>query len=287
MLWRLARPHHWIKNILIFVPIVLGHRLQHTGDLQRVIATFFALSLGASALYIINDIRDAEHDRAHPAKRLRPIAAGTVSIGAALVFALILALAATALALFIGIEVSLWLITYAVMSLLYSIWFKKRVALDVIVLSGLYTLRILAGGAAANIVVTDWLLAFSCFLFLGLALLKRYADLGYLHDRGETLAPGRDYVVADRELIRSMGVASSMISVLVLALYIRDDAARQLYPDHRWLWLICPLYLYWIAHMWFLAYRRKIEDDPIVVAGRDPVSYAVAVLIGVVAYAAL
>jgi 4-hydroxybenzoate polyprenyltransferase len=287
MILRLARPHHWIKNILVFVPIILGHRLDHTEDLQRVIATFFALSLGASALYIINDIRDAEHDRAHPSKRHRPIASGAVGVGTALVFSLLLAVGAAALGFFIGLKVSLWLITYAAMSLLYSVWFKKRVALDVIVLSALYTLRILAGGAAANIIVTDWLIAFSSFLFLGLALLKRYADLGFLHDRGETLALGRDYFVNDRELIRSMGVASSMISVLVLALYIRDDAARQLYPDHRWLWLICPLYLYWIAHMWFLAYRRRIEDDPIVVAGRDPVSYAVAILICVVAYAAL
>jgi 4-hydroxybenzoate polyprenyltransferase len=174
-----------------------------------------------------------------------------------------------------------------VLSLAYSLWFKRRVFLDVLALSALWTIRVLAGGAAARVEVSDWLVALSVFLFVGLALLKRYADLGFLMTKDASAAPGRGYVTGDRDLLRSMGVTSGYLAVLVLALYLASPQVARLYESPRLLWLVCPLLLYWIAHMWFLAHRGAIKDDPIVVAARDPASYVVGVLIVLVVFAAV
>ena len=164
---------------------------------------------------------------------------------------------------------------------------RIRVFLDVLALSALYTIRLLAGGVAGRVEVSDWLMALSFFLFVSLALLKRYADIRFVASHGGENVPGRDYDTADVDLLRSMGVASGYLSVLVLALYLNGAQVTRLYESPRLLWLVCPLLLYWISHMWFLAHRGRIEDDPIVVAAKDPASYIVGVLIIVVTAAAV
>lgn len=286
-LLRSLRPLHWSKNVLLFAPVVLAHR---TGDAQAVTAAamaFAAFCLMASGMYLVNDVRDLEFDRAHPSKRNRQIATGALSPSVAIVAAIALIAAGVGIAYSVSLELVWYLAGYGVLSLVYSLWLKRRVFLDVLALSALWTMRVLAGGVAARVEVSDWLLALSVFLFVGLALLKRYADLGLLASQDTQAAPGRGYVTADRDLLRSMGVTSGYMAVLVLALYLTSPQVVRLYESPRLLWLVCPLLLYWIAHMWFLAHRGAIQDDPIVVAARDPASYIVGALIALLLFAAI
>jgi len=281
------RPLHWAKNLLIFGPLLLAHQIGSSARLVDTLLAFVAFSLAASGTYLINDVRDAAHDRLHPTKKERLIASGRMTPSAALTTAIVLIAAGLALAFFVQREVAAWLAGYVVLSLTYSIVFKRRVFLDVLALSALYSIRVLAGGAAARVEVSDWLLALSGFIFISLALLKRYADLRFLATRGEEALPGRDYSSGDVDLLRSMGVSTGMLAVLVLALYVTSEQVARLYTHRRLLWLVCPMLLYWIAHMWFLAHRGRIEDDPIVIAAKDPTSYIVAALIVVVSAAAV
>lgn len=286
-LLRALRPLHWTKNVLLFAPVVLAH---HTDDRAAMLASalaFAAFCAAASAMYLINDLRDLEFDRVHPNKRTRQIASGAVSRGTAIVASIVLLAIATAISYANSIELVSYVAAYVVLSLAYSLWFKRRVFLDVLTLSALWTIRVLAGGVAARVEVSDWLLALSVFLFVGLALLKRYADLGLLAAQATNAAPGRGYVTGDRDLLRSMGVTSGYMAVLVLALYLTSPQVVRLYESPRLLWLVCPLLLYWIAHMWFLAHRGAIQDDPIVVAARDPASYVVGALILLLLFAAI
>ena len=285
-LLRSLRPLHWTKNLLVFAPVVLAHRTGDAAALQASALAFAAFCLAASGTYLINDVRDLEFDRAHPTKRHRMIASGAVSPAIATVLGVILVLGGVALAYSVSLAVVGHLAVYGVLSLAYSLWLKRRVFLDVLALSALWTIRVLAGGAAAVVEVSDWLVALSVFLFVGLALLKRYADLGFLMKQDADAAPGRGYVTGDRDLLRSMGVTSGYLAVLVLALYLASPQVTRLYTSPRLLWLVCPLMLYWTAHMWFLAHRGAIKDDPIVVATRDPASYVVGVLIALIVFAA-
>jgi 4-hydroxybenzoate polyprenyltransferase len=286
-LLRSLRPLHWTKNVLLFAPVVLAHRAGDAAALASAGLAFAAFCLTASAMYLVNDLRDLDFDRAHPTKRLREIASGALPVPVAMVAAAVLLVAGVGIAWSVNGELLAYLVAYGVLSLVYSLWLKRRVFLDVLALSALWTIRVLAGGAAARVEVSDWLLALSVFLFVGLALLKRYADLGLLASQSATAAPGRGYVTADRDLLRSMGVTSGYMAVLVLALYLTSPQVTRLYESPRLLWLVCPLLLYWIAHMWFLAHRGEIQDDPIVVAARDPASYVVGALIALLVFAAI
>ncbi|HEX7707623.1 MAG TPA: UbiA family prenyltransferase [Thermoanaerobaculia bacterium] len=279
------RPLHWSKNLLVFAPVLLAHETS-SDALLAVLLAFTAFCLLASGTYLLNDVRDREHDRSHPKKRFREIASGGVAPLTALIAGVLLIASGVAIAASVSLELLWYLAGYALLSLTYSFVLKRRVFLDVLALSALWTIRVLAGGVAAGVEVSDWLLALSVFLFVGLALLKRYADLG-LHTAEVNVVPGRGYMPGDRDLVRSMGVASSYLAVLVLALYLSSPKVAELYGSPRLLWLICPLLLYWIAHMWFLAHRGEIQDDPIVVATRDPASYVVGILIMVIAWLAV
>ena len=278
-LLRALRPLHWTKNVLLFAPVVLAHQTGNPAAVGAAAMAFAAFCLTASAMYLVNDVRDLEYDRAHPNKRKREIASGALSPAVAMVTAALLLIAGVALAYRVSLELVWYLVAYGVLSLVYSLLFKRRVFLDVLALSALWTIRVLAGGIAARVEVSDWLLALSVFLFVGLALLKRYADLDN--------TPGRGYLPGDRDLLRSMGVTSGYMAVLVLALYLNSPQVTRLYQSPRLLWLVCPLLLYWIAHMWFLAHRGAIQDDPIVVAAKDPASYVVGALIALLLFAAI
>jgi 4-hydroxybenzoate polyprenyltransferase len=286
-LLRSLRPLHWTKNVLVFAPVILAHRGSDREALTAAGLTFLAFCLAASGTYLVNDVRDREFDRLHPNKRNRVIASGAVSPLVALIACAVLIGAGVIIAWSVSTEVIWYLAGYFLLSLVYSLWLKRRVFLDVLALSALWTIRVLAGSAAARVEASDWLLALSVFLFVGLALLKRYADLGFLAAQSTDAAPGRGYVTGDRDLLRSMGVTSGYLAVLVLALYLNSPQVARLYAHPRLLWLVCPLLLYWIAHMWFLAHRGHIEDDPIVVAARDPASYVVGALIALIVFAAI
>jgi 4-hydroxybenzoate polyprenyltransferase len=278
---------HWTKNVLLFAPLFLAHRTNDAHAIAAAALAFVSFCLTASAMYLVNDLRDLEFDRAHPNKRHRVIASGALSPTAAMFAVVVLLGAGIAIAYSVSIELLAYLAAYAILSLVYSLWFKRRVFLDVLALSALWTIRVLAGGVAARVEVSDWMLALCVFLFVGLALLKRYADLGLLAAQDTSTVPGRGYVKADRDLLRSMGVTSGYMAVLVLALYLTSPQVTRLYESPRLLWLVCPLLLYWIAHMWFLAHRGEIQDDPIVVAARDPATYVVGALIALLVFAAI
>jgi len=284
---RSLRPSHWTKNALLFAPLIFAHATGDGAAVRGTALAFLAFCCTASAMYLINDLRDLAFDRAHPTKRKRELAAGNLQPAAAMIAAVVLLIAGVAVAFAVSVELVSYLAAYATLALAYSLWLKRRVFLDVLALSALWTIRVLAGGAAAHREVSDWLLALSVFLFVSLALLKRYSDLGLLDAQSTALVPGRGYAAGDRDLVRSMGVTSGYLAVLVLALYLNSPEVVRLYSAPRLLWLACPLLLYWIAHLWFLAHRGAIEEDPMMVALRDPASYVVGALIALLLYAAI
>lgn len=284
---RALRAHQWVKNVLVFVPVLLDHRLSEVTTLSRAFAAFVAFCLAASGAYIVNDLLDVHADRAHPTKRYRPFASGALGAGFGWLLAPLLLADALLLGALLGHQFLGLLMLYVVTTTAYSVYLKRIAVLDVLLLAGLYTLRVLAGIAATGVTFSSWLLAFSTFLFLSLAFLKRYAELT-AHEAGEQEPlKRRGYQRRDREWLGAMGGASGYLSVLVLALYVNSDEVVRLYRAPLLLWLICPLLLYWTGRMWLLAYRGQIHEDPIVASARDPSSYAVGLLVLLVLYAAL
>lgn len=271
-LWlRGIRLHQWLKNLLIFVPAAAGHviDLPHATTL---LAAFVAFGLCASATYVINDLLDLEADRAHPRKRLRPFASAELSMQSGIAAAGIGLILAAGIAMLVGPRFALVLGVYLLLTLAYSLGLKQKVLVDVMALAALYTLRIIAGGEAAHIEVSFWLLAFSMFLFLSLALVKRCAELEVMLSVSRVHAAGRGYSVGDLVLLQQLGIASGYAAVLVLALYVNSPASQLLYEHPRRLWLLCPILLYWISRTWFITHRGNMHDDPLLFAIRDRIS---------------
>ncbi|HET9439147.1 MAG TPA: UbiA family prenyltransferase [Longimicrobiales bacterium] len=280
---RALRPHQWVKNTLLFMPLMLSHKLGNTAVFGQALIAFAAFSLAASSVYVTNDLLDLEADRAHPRKRRRPFASGALSIRTGvLLVPVLLGLAFTTAALFLPPLFTVGLVAYVVLSSAYSLYIKRLVLLDVFMLAGLYTLRVLAGGLATGIEISPWLAAFSMFFFTSLAFLKRYSELLLLGEHQQTQFHRRDYAASDMDLLRSLGSACGFVSVLVLALYINSPAVFELYERPSALWLVVPLFLYWVSRIWLFGHRGKVQDDPIVFAIKDPASYVIAVLIAAI-----
>lgn len=268
------RLHQWIKNLLLFVPLFASHRFMEPQLFISGLQAFIAFGLCASSVYLLNDLLDLPDDRQHPTKHRRPLAAGTLPIFHAMFLVPGLLLVSFALALWtLPVQFAGVLATYYVLTLTYSLWFKRIVMLDVVTLAILYTLRVIAGAAAMSLVATFWILAFCMFIFLSLAFLKRYTELCDTRQKSEIdTSSSRGYYTADFELLASLGGASGYISVLVLALYINEAATGTLYSSPKWMWAACPLLLFWLSRIWLLAHRGQMHDDPIVFALRDQVS---------------
>ena len=281
------RPQHWLKNILVFVPLLAAQRLFETDLLGKALLAFFGFGCFASAGYLLNDLLDLSEDRHHPQRRFRPFAAGDVP----LLYGLLLILALLGLGGLIGLMVSprllsiLWI--YFVLTLTYSFYLKKVVLLDVIVLAGLYAVRILAGSAAVAIWPSRWLLEFSTLLFFSLALVKRYGELMIMRKIDGDGAKVRGYELSDAELLAAMGIASGYLAVLVLALYINSDTAHVLYGRYKLMLLLCPVLFYWINHIWLIAHRGMMPDDPVVFAMSDRISRILGLLMLAIAVLAL
>jgi len=280
------RLHQWSKNLLVFVPVLTSHRLFENAVLFHGFVAFFSFSLFCSGMYLVNDLVDLEADRRHETKRLRPLASGELSIASAIVSAPLLLIAGLALASLGGFLLMLCLGAYGAASLTYTLWFKRVVMLDVVVLACLYSVRLFAGGAATGIYCSEWLLAFSVFFFFCLATVKRYSELRTLPSTDESPAPGRGYLRSDLEVISALGSSSGLISVLVLILYIMSPEVRLLYHHRLVLLLLCPLFLYWTARIWFKAHRGEVPEDPVVFALSDRTSYFTGALTALVLYVA-
>ena len=279
-LLNLLRPRHWLKNLLVFVPLVTAHSLVTDQWLAGLVA-FVALSLGASAVYVFNDMLDLPHDRAHPRKRLRPLADGQVDLIHGLWLIPALVGAALLIAAVVGVELILALVFYLILTTIYSFWLKRLALVDVFILALLYTTRIFAGGLAAGIMPSEWLLAFSGFMFLSLAIVKRLSELADARLTLRMQPGGRGYQVSDLMQLNILGAAAGYSAILVLALYLNSDQVIQLYSRPFLLWPVCGVLLFWISRMLLLSYRGEMHDDPLVFVLRDPVSLSVVVVSGV------
>jgi len=281
------RPHQWLKNALVFVPLAAAHRLGETPLLMHAARAFVAFSLCASAVYLLNDLTDAPADRSHPHKRLRPIASGRLPVPAALALSVALLAGSVSAAWPLGPRAGGTLGAYLLLMIAYTLRLKTIVLLDSLTLASGYALRVLTGGLAVAIIPSARLLAFCIFLFFSLALVKRYAELALLRLRDGPAAHARAYLLEDQEFIVALGTSCGALSVLVLALYMSSETVVRLYSRGGLIWLTCVLLLYWISHMWLMAHRGRMTDDPLVFAVRDPLSASLIVLMGATAWLAV
>ncbi len=274
------RVHQWVKNALIFVPLLTSHLISNSHYLWQGILAFFAFSFCASSVYFLNDMLDLNDDRRHATKRKRPFAAGTLSLVFGIVGTPILLLASGIICLFLPLEFAIVLLIYYGLTVAYSFKLKRVVMVDTITLAALYTIRIVAGAAAVSVMLSFWLLSFSVFVFLSLAIVKRYTELLKLREKSGQKVLGRGYQVDDLELLSSLGGAAGYISVLVLALYINSPDVKALYSQPQLMWPACMVMLYWVSRIWIIAHRGNMDDDPIVFALKDKISVVCGALIG-------
>ncbi|GAB2497519.1 UbiA family prenyltransferase [Arenimonas alkanexedens] len=284
---RALRLHQWLKNLLIFIPLLASHQFMDKDAVLASLAGFLAFGLCASGVYLLNDLLDLRSDRQHPRKRLRPFASGALPLLPGIVLAPLLALAGLGLAWWTEPRFAAVLAAYYLITLGYSVRFKRVAMLDVMVLAALYTLRIIGGTAVIGAALSFWLLAFSMFIFLSLALLKRYVELSSMLAEGKIAAAGRGYGVDDLPLLQSLGGSAGYLAVLVLALYINSPDSIALYTRPQVLWLLCPLVLYWVSRAWVVAHRGGMDDDPVVFAVTDRTSQTVGLLCAVIALSAI
>jgi 4-hydroxybenzoate polyprenyltransferase len=281
------RVHQWAKNLLVFLPLLLAHSFRHAASVLAAVAAFFCFSLTASATYIFNDLLDLESDRVHLNKRKRAFAAGNLSVASGLGISFTLAAVALITAAYLPRKFLIYLLLYFVTTLAYSLSLKKIVLVDVVVLSSLYTIRMLAGSEATHDPVSPWLAAFSIFLFLSLAMVKRFSELQNLHARGATPTNARGYLLSDIEQLRSFGTSSAYASIVIFALYINGRDVAALYHHPTRMWLITPLLILWISRVWLLASRGLLDEDPVVFALKDRMSLLLCLGVAAVAYSAL
>src|ERR1700733_808431 len=280
------RIHQWAKNVLILVPLVLSHKMT-TKSIYAVLTAFLSFSLMASASYLFNDMLDIENDRQHSRKRLRPLASGDLTVTGGIGLSVLLFLLSVALLSFLPRAFAIWLALYIFATISYSLYLKRIANVDLIMLSGLYTLRLLAGGAATGTEISQWLAGFSTFLFLSLAMVKRFSEIDNIRERGATATHGRGYLAKDIEQIRSFGTASAYAAVVVFMLYIARPDVTQFYRHPTRLWLIVPFLIFWLNRVWLLASRGEMHHDPVVFAMSDRLSLAVGLGVAVVALSAL
>ena len=283
---KLLRVHQWVKNALVFIPLLMAHQF-HLAALGDALLAFLAFSLCASSVYILNDLVDLQADRAHPTKRARAFASGTIPLAAGLCAVPILWLAAFTVAALTSLPFVLVLLTYFALTTLYSFALKRKMLVDAFTLASLYTIRVIGGAVAVGVVLSHWLLAFSMFMFIALALIKRYVELSTLADRNLPNPTNRNYQIGDLDIIAALSAASGYNAVVVLALYINSDAVIPLYRHPDLLWFICPIVLFWFSRALLLAHRRLMHDDPIVFALKDRTSLLAAGLVAALMLAAI
>jgi 4-hydroxybenzoate polyprenyltransferase len=282
-LLKAMRPHQWMKNLLVFVPLLAAHQYGASANVLLSLLAFVVFGLAASSVYLLNDLVDVTADRNHLRKRARPFAAGNLPLVYGWVaWPLLLGAAFSLAGLFLPWPFTAALGVYFVFTFAYSLRLKQVPVVDVLVLAGLYTMRIVAGAAAIGVALSFWLLSFSMFVFLSLALMKRYSELRAARATGHYISlRGRGYESQDLELVSSLGASAGNTAVLLLALYVQDGQTARLYSTPTFIWLACPLLLFWISRAWLITHRGNMHDDPVLFALKDRVSWAVAALIAV------
>lgn len=281
-IWKALRPHQWVKNVLVLLPLFTAHLLGDAEAVRHALQAFVSFCLVASSVYILNDLADLDNDRHHPTKRRRPFASGAASLRTGWLLWPALALAG----FLIAVPGMPWqfvvvLASYLATTLAYTFWLKRKPVADVVALGALYTVRVIAGVAAIDVPVSSWLLTFSLFFFLSLALIKRVSELTRARSEG-TAAKGRGYVDSDLELVSSYGVSSSIAAAVIFALYVHDPETTRLYDSPEILWGALPILLTWLMRSWLVAHRGRMNEDPIVWAVSDRASLVLGAMIGVV-----
>lgn len=281
------RPHQWLKNTLVFLPMLAAHQLDSQTFLLSLFA-FVCFSLVASSVYVLNDLLDLAADRAHPHKKMRPFASGSIPIAHGTWMAAGLLVLGALLSISISPAFVLVMAAYYLLTLGYSLHLKRRIVIDICVLAGLYTARIIAGGVANGIPLSVWLLAFSVFFFLSLAAVKRQAELIDNAERGNLKASGRGYHVDDLPIISMIAIGAGYVSVLVMTLYVNSPSVVELYARPEALWGVCAVLLYWITRTVMVAHRGSMHDDPVVYAAKDRISQmCLLIILGLVLAGAL
>lgn len=278
-LLKAMRPHQWAKNLLLLIP-ALAAQVSLVDTLNQLVVGFIAFSVMASSVYLANDLWDIEHDRNHPRKKNRPLASGELPIPIAAVCSLVLGAISLALSwLALGANFTLALLVYAAVTIAYSSWLKRVPLVDVFVLAALYGVRIVAGAVAVAVPLSPWIIAFSLFAFLSLALMKRFSELLPSEITSTTALRGRGYVGSDASFIQVLGVGSGLMAGVILALYVEDPAVQPLYTLPLLLWVVVPVWLYWVSRLWLLAHRVAMDEDPVLFALKDRSSYVAGAII--------
>lgn len=273
---KLLRVHHWAKNLLVFIPLLLEHRIFDIQLIIQSVLCFLAFSLLASATYILNDLHDIHADRQNTTKCKRPLASGAISIAAGIKTCALLLVLLAILLFFLGSSLIAVLAFYLVATLSYTLFIKQILFLDVVTLACLQTLRIIAGIVAINALWSFWVLSFSMFFFLSLALAKRVTELKNLDKENRTESVGRGYEVGDISILMPAGVSAGNISVLIVALYINSEKVIKMYFVPEFLWGLCPLLVYWLGRIWIVTARGYMTEDPLVYALKDKISILIA-----------
>ncbi|UXR63783.1 UbiA family prenyltransferase [Bdellovibrio bacteriovorus] len=270
LLLQQMRVHQWAKNTLLFLPLFAAHQLNLTSFLNVTIG-FFSFGFAASAVYILNDLIDIDADRNHHSKKNRPLASGSISIKDALLTLGGASILSLIFALHVGISFLGVIFAYWCLNFLYSFYLKKEVILDIILLSGMYTVRLFAGAAATGILLSHWLLSFSTLFFFSLACVKRFTEL--IRSKNKPSIDGRGYRNIDQTAVLNLGIGTGLLSILVFLLYLRSPDVGQLYTNQDRLWLLTPVLLYWLGRLWLLTCRDEVHDDPVVFAIKDKISW--------------
>ncbi len=272
------RVYQWVKNLLIFVPLLASHRFTDVNALMAGGIAFLSFCFCASSVYILNDMLDLDVDRRHSRKCKRPFASGELPLASGIGMMFILLIASASLGIFLPLSFQLVLACYVAMTLVYSFHLKHVMLVDVFMLAALYTIRIVAGGTAVNVVLSDWLILFSVMIFLSLAMVKRYTELHKMQREGKDSAAGRGYLTEDMSIVRTFGIAAGYVGVVVLALYMNSAPVTVLYSHPHRLWLLFLLLLYWISRVWMVAFHGQMHDDPIVYAIKNRSSLLIIML---------
>ena len=281
------RLHQWVKNVLIFVPLLAAQLWTQVDSILLTVLAFFMFGLTSSSVYLLNDMLDLEADRYHPRKRYRPFASGQLSLAIGMLLVVLIPLITLPVSYFISIEFFSIMVIYLILTIAYSFVLKTYVLIDTIMLASLYTIRVIAGAAVIQLMPSFWLLAFSMFIFLSLALIKRCSELYLLKNTDKKYSEGRDYGVEDIPALQSMGLSSGYTSVLVIALFINSPEVVVRYSHPEVLWLLCPALLYWISRVWLKTQRGEMHDDPIVFSIKDRGSQFIAISMLLIVFAAI
>lgn len=274
------RPHQWIKNVLVFLPALAGHRFHSSEVITQGALAFVGFSLSASFVYILNDLLDLSADRNHHSKKNRPFASGNLPLFYGFLLLPLLLVGSLGVSFLLPPQYLGWILTYFILNLAYSLYLKQSVVVDIIILSMMYTLRIFAGSAATSVPVSEWLLSFSTLFFFSLACIKRYTEI--IRSKNKITIDGRGYRQVDHPMVQSLGVGAGLLSILIVLLYLQSEDVRKLYLHPQNLWFATPVLLFWISRMWILTNRDEIHDDPVVFAVKDKTSWVCLIVLALI-----